>query len=272
MSNYAVGDIQGCFAEFKEGLKLINFDKSKDFLWIAGDLINKGPDSLKVLKHIIAIKDSVHIVLGNHDLHYLNCFYNNLKLDDNDTFKPLIHDERANEMANFLLNQNFVFSKKIQTKKKVINVGMVHAGIPRDMSLKKAETLSKLNSLKLKNNPKKNLQAIFKNNGRIFHQNSFLGSINFFTRVRVINKRGLPDFSYKGGIKNIASGLAPWFSKKNKVMNSLDYLVFGHWAALEGKTNIPNIKALDTGCCWGKELTFLRLEDDKKFVIKSRQK
>ena len=89
MSNYAVGDIQGCFEEFKEGLKLINFDKSKDFLWIAGDLINRGPDSLKVLNHIISIKDSVHIVLGNHDLHYLNCFYNNIEPNDHDTFESL---------------------------------------------------------------------------------------------------------------------------------------------------------------------------------------
>lgn len=272
MSNYAVGDIQGCFEEFKEGLKLINFDKSKDFLWIAGDLINRGPDSLKVLNYIISIKDSVHIVLGNHDLHYLNCFYNNIEPNDHDTFESLIHAKKAEEMANYLLSQHFVFSKKIQTKKKVTNVGMVHAGIPRDMTLKKAETISKLNSLKLKNDPKKSLKAIFKNNDKIFNQNSFCGSINFFTRVRVVNKRGLPDFSYKGGIKNITSDLTPWFSKKNKVMNSLDYLVFGHWAALEGKTNIPNIKALDTGCCWGKELTFLRLEDKKEFIIKSKQK
>ena len=120
MSNYAVGDIQGCFEEFKEGLKLINFDKSKDFLWIAGDLINRGPDSLKVLKYIISIKDSVHIVLGNHDLHYLNCFYNNLEPNNNDTFESLIYAKKADEMANYLLSQHFVFSKKIQTKKGII--------------------------------------------------------------------------------------------------------------------------------------------------------
>ena len=66
--------------------------------------------------------------------------------------------------------------------------------------------------------------------------------------------------------------LAPWFKKENKIMDDLDFLVFGHWAALQGKTDISNILALDTGCCWGKELTFLRLEDQKKFVIKSKQK
>ena len=76
MANYVVGDIQGCFEEFKNGLELIKFKSSKDFLWITGDLVNRGPDSLKVLEHVMKIKNSVHIVLGNHDLHYLNCFFN----------------------------------------------------------------------------------------------------------------------------------------------------------------------------------------------------
>ena len=78
MANYAVGDIQGCFKEFKEGLELINFKSSKDFLWITGDLINRGPESLKVLEYVFKIKNSVHMVLGNHDLHYLNCFLKHL--------------------------------------------------------------------------------------------------------------------------------------------------------------------------------------------------
>ena len=90
MANYAVGDIQGCFEEFKEGLELIKFKSSKDFLWITGDLINRGPDSFKVLEYVFKIKDSVHIVLGNHDLHYLNCFFNNKSLRDEDTLS-LIH-------------------------------------------------------------------------------------------------------------------------------------------------------------------------------------
>jgi bis(5'-nucleosyl)-tetraphosphatase (symmetrical) len=72
--------------------------------------------------------------------------------------------------------------------------------------------------------------------------------------------------------KNIPPDLITWFKKENKIMNDIDLLVFGHWAALEGKTDVSNIIALDTGCCWGKELTFLRLEDQKKFIVKSKQK
>jgi len=118
MANYAVGDIQGCFEEFKEGLELINFKSSKDFLWITGDLINRGPDSFKVLEYVFKIKNSVHIVLGNHDLHYLNCFFNNRSLSDEDTFQSQMFHKKSLKMAKFLLQQPFVFSKKILTKRK----------------------------------------------------------------------------------------------------------------------------------------------------------
>tara|TARA_B100000575_G_scaffold271396_1_gene252649 strand:+ start:3881 stop:4702 length:822 start_codon:yes stop_codon:yes gene_type:complete len=272
MANYAVGDIQGCFEEFKEGLELIKFQNSKDFLWITGDLINRGPDSLKVLQYVFKIKNSVHLVLGNHDLHYLNCFFNNKKLSDGDTFQSLMFHKKSLKMAKFLLHQPFVFSKKILTKKKVIQVAMVHAGIPRNMSLKQAETLSKLCALELINNPKKSLKKIFEDKKNFLDVDSYGSLVNFFTRVRAINKNGLPDFSFKGRKQNIPANLVTWFKKENKIMEDIDLLVFGHWAALGGKTDLSNIIALDTGCCWGKELTFLRLEDQKKFVVKSKQK
>ena len=179
--------------------------------------------------------------------------------------------KKSLKMAKFLLEQPFIFSKRILTKKKVIKVAMVHAGIPRNMTLKNAETLSKLCGLELIKNPPKSLKKIFEDKKSLDSIDSFSGLINFFTRVRVVNKNGLPNFSFKGRKINIPSNLAPWFRKENKIMEDLDFLVFGHWAALQGKTDISNIIALDTGCCWGKELTFLRLEDQKKFVIKSKQ-
>ncbi len=108
MANYVVGDIQGCFEELKSGLELIKFESSKDYLWITGDLINRGPDSLKVLEYIFKIKNSVHIVLGNHDLHYLNCFFNDGKLSDDDTFQSLMFHKKSLKLARFLLRQPFV--------------------------------------------------------------------------------------------------------------------------------------------------------------------
>ena len=220
MANYVVGDIQGCFEEFIEGLELIKFESSKDFLWITGDLINRGPDSLKVLEYVFKIKDSVHLVLGNHDLHYLNCFFNNKKQSDDDTFQSQMFHKKSLKMARFLLQQPFIFSKKILTKKKVIKVAMVHAGIPRDMTLKNAETLSKLYGLELIKNPKNSLKNIFEDKKNFNSINSFSGLINFFTRVRVINKNGLPNFSFKGRKKNIAGN--------NRIYRNLRTLVIGN--------------------------------------------
>ena len=271
MPNYAVGDIQGCFLEFKEGLELIKFDTSQDFLWITGDLINKGPDSLKVLKYVYANRKSMHLVLGNHDLHFLNCFFNKRPIRKEDTFDSLMKYKKVIKLANYLLNQPFVFSKKIFIDKKIQSVGMVHAGIPMHMSLKKIEILSRLIKIKLLSSPRKYLKSIFKNEEG-FSEEFLVDAVNFFTRARVVKRNGKPDFSYKGNRKNIAKNSFPWFDKKLKLMEDLDYLVFGHWAALEGKTSIENIRALDTGCCWGKELTFLRLEDQKEFKVQSKQK
>ena len=114
MANYAVGHIQGCFEEFKEGLELINFKSSKDFLWITGDLINRGPDSFKVFEYVFKIKNSVHLVLGNHDLHYLNCFFNNRSLSDEDTFQSkMFHKKKFKNgkisfaTAFYILKKNF---------------------------------------------------------------------------------------------------------------------------------------------------------------------
>ena len=90
MANYAIGDIQGCYKEFKLALKKVNFNLEKDYLWLVGDLINRGPDSLKLLKHVYKIRKRTHIVLGNHDLHFLACFYGQRKLAKADTLS-LIH-------------------------------------------------------------------------------------------------------------------------------------------------------------------------------------
>ena len=270
MSNYVVGDVQGCFDELLEGLEKIKFNSSKDFLWLTGDLINKGPKSREVLNFIYKKRDSMHVVLGNHDLHFLNCYFNGIKPQREDTIDSLLKDKNIQSLSKFLLKQPFVFSKGVLIKNKVIKVGMIHAGIPRYVSLKELEIYSKRISQKLVSKPKKTLEKIFKQGD----QNNYnqLNILRFLTTARTIDKNGKPNYSYKGNKKNLPTNLNPWFEVKMRAMEDLDLLVFGHWAALRGKTNIFNIKALDTGCCWGKELTFLRLEDNKKFKVKSKQK
>ena len=135
MANYAVGDIQGCYKEFDKGLKKINFNKKKDRLWISGDLINRGPDSLKTLERIYNIRSSVNIVLGNHDLHFLARHYADRKAAKNDTLEELLSSSKCEKYAKFLLKQPFVFSKKIKLKngdkkKYIMAVSYTHLTLP----------------------------------------------------------------------------------------------------------------------------------------------
>ena len=103
MANYAIGDIQGCYKEFKLALKKVNFNLEKDYLWLVGDLINRGPDSLKLLKHVYKIRKRTHIVLGNHDLHFLACFYGQRKLAKADTISELMKSKESLKYVKFLM-------------------------------------------------------------------------------------------------------------------------------------------------------------------------
>jgi len=126
--------------------------------------------------------------------------------------------------------------------------------------------------LELISDPKKNLKKIFEDKRNFTSIESFSSLINFLQELELLIKMDCQISHSRVEKKNIPPDLITWFKKENKIMNDIDLLVFGHWAALEGKTDVSNIIALDTGCCWGKELTFLRLEDQKKFIVKSKQK
>ena len=274
MANYAVGDIQGCYKEFDKGLKKINFNEKKDRLWISGDIVNRGPDSLKTLERIYSIRSSVNIVLGNHDLHFLARHYADRKSAKNDTLEELLASSKCEKYAKFLLKQPFVFSKKIKLKngdkKKYI---MVHAGLPHYLTFKECMNLNKLSQEFLNKNPKKNLKKIFfhhrKNNFKIVSMKDKLTFfINAVTRIRICDKEGKIMFAFKKGLKDLPFNFVPWFKLKISALTRNDRLIFGHWAALNGKTNKQNIIGLDTGCVWGNKLTFLRLEDNKKYFIK----
>ena len=274
MANYAVGDIQGCYKEFDKGLKKINFNEKKDRLWISGDIVNRGPDSLKTLERIYSIRSSVNIVLGNHDLHFLARHYADRKSAKNDTLEELLASSKCEKFAKFLLKQPFVFSKKIKLKngdkKKYI---MVHAGLPHYLTFKECMNLNKLSQEFLNKNPKKNLKKIFfhhrKNNFKIISMKDKLTFfINAVTRIRICDKEGKIMFAFKKGLKDLPFNFVPWFKLKINALTRNDRLIFGHWAALNGKTNKQNIIGLDTGCVWGNKLTFLRLEDNKKYFIK----
>ena len=273
MANYAIGDIQGCYKEFKLALKKVNFNLEKDYLWLVGDLINRGPDSLKLLKHVYKIRKRTHIVLGNHDLHFLACFYGQRKLAKADTISELMKSKESLKYAKFLMKQPLIFKKKIVFKNKSKKVIMVHAGIPPNLSLKNCIDLNKEFQVALKRNPKRILKKVFNNSFSKFSKkmseiDKIIFFVNALTRIRACNHKGEIDFNFKGRINEIPKELNAWFYFKNSIFSGNSQLIFGHWAAIKGKTKKENIFGLDTGCVWGDKLTIMRLEDNKRFQIK----
>ena len=273
MANYAIGDIQGCYKEFKLALKKVNFNLEKDYLWLVGDLINRGPDSLKLLKHVYKIRKRTHIVLGNHDLHFLACFYGQRKLAKADTISELMKSKESLKYVKFLMKQPLIFKKKIVFKNKSKKVIMVHAGIPPNLSLKNCIDLNKEFQVALKRNPKRILKKVFNNSFSKFSKkmseiDKIIFFVNALTRIRACNHKGEIDFNFKGRINEIPKELNAWVYFKNSIFSGNSQLIFGHWAAIKGKTKKENIFGLDTGCVWGDKLTIMRLEDNKRFQIK----
>ena len=272
MANYAIGDIQGCYKEFKLALKKVNFNLDEDYLWLVGDLINRGPDSLKLLKHVYKIRKSTHIVLGNHDLHFLACFYGQRKLAKADTISELMKSKESLKYVKFLMKQPLIFKKEIIFKNKSKKVIMVHAGIPPNLSLENCFDLNKEFQVALKKNPKRILKKVFNNPFSKFSKKmSRIDRIIFFanalTRIRACNHKGEIDFNFKGRINEIPKKLNAWFNYENSIIGENSQLIFGHWAAIKGKTKKKDIFGLDTGCVWGDKLTIMRLEDNKRFQI-----
>ena len=227
MANYAIGDIQGCYKEFKLALKKVNFNLDEDYLWLVGDLINRGPDSLKLLKHIYKIKERTHIVLGNHDLHFLACFYGQRKLAKADTISKLMHSKKSLKYVKFLIEQPLIFKKEIIFKNKSKKVIMVHAGIPPNLSLENCFDLNKEFQVALKKNPKRILKKVFNNPFSKFSKKmSKIDRIIFFanalTRIRACNHKGEIDFNFKGRINEIPKKLNAWFNFENSILRVIE--------------------------------------------------
>ncbi len=268
MATYAIGDVQGCFDELQELLQLLNFDREKDTLWFAGDLVNRGPKSLEVLRFIKNLPKSV-VVLGNHDLHLLSIAHGH-PFKDHALFEVLAAPDRE-ELITWLRHQPL-----LHYDQKLAYV-MVHAGIPPQWSLQEAKRHAhEVEKVLHSSAYAEFLEHLYGNKPTKWHSSlKGWGRLRFitnaFTRIRFCDPQGNLDLSTKGVIGSQPSGYLPWFEIPGRAMEK-ERIVFGHWAALDGKTDNPNVFALDTGCVWGRYLTALRLEDAQRFAVRSKIK
>jgi len=264
MPSYVIGDVQGCFDELMLLLDKINFDSNNDELIFAGDLINRGPKSLEVLEFCLDNKKSIEVVLGNHDIYLLYLIHQNKK---NYQLAPILESKNRKKFFRWLIEKPLMLERQNNKNEKFI---ISHAGIPHIWDLEDARKLNE-----------EYLKAIKKNPGGVFrnmwgdHPDLWSESlrgfsrirviINYFTRMRLITQKGELDLKTKVSSKN--SKYKPWFKfTKNEKDN---YQLFGHWAALKGKTNKKNVVGLDAGCVWGGHLKAIRINDRKIFKIKS---
>lgn len=271
MAIYLVGDIQGCYNELQALLAQVAFDQTKDQLYVAGDIVARGPDSLAALRYIKSLKHAAKIVLGNHDLHLLAIHAGIRKAKPQDKLKQLLAAEDIDELMQWLAEQPLL--QQIGED----NAYMSHAGIPPQWSVKQAIKRAKKAQKKL-SSTKRNywLKTMYGDQPNDWYQatskeEKFRYTINAFTRMRYCyaNKhlefaQKSPPSTVKSANKKAKTKLYPWY----ELSTALDKTswVFGHWAALMGESSHHNTYALDTGCVWGNHLSLLRWHDKKIFI------
>lgn len=265
MSTYVMGDIQGCFTPFQCLLERVKFNPDKDRLWSVGDLVNRGPDNLGVLRWFYEHRDNVTLVLGNHDLHLMAVSAGVRKPSRKDNLDDILDAPDREKLIEWLHYQPLAHFEN--------NVTMVHAGIPPIWTVQ--DTLDRAweveNALQGARH-REFLRDMYGNDPFVW-EDSLSGMTrlrvitNYLTRMRYCTRKGKLDLISKGPvpIPDAVAGkkVAPWFSHKRRLTKG-QTILFGHWASLEGVTDSKKTIALDSGCVWGNHLTAYELETGRR--------
>ncbi|WP_104400003.1 symmetrical bis(5'-nucleosyl)-tetraphosphatase [Vibrio penaeicida] len=266
MANYIVGDIQGCFEELILLLESAQFNRKKDILWFAGDLVARGPSSLETLRFAKDLGKATRVVLGNHDLHLLAVYHGISPLKKKDKTAPIIEADDCDELMAWLREQPLIAEHD--------EFVMCHAGISPQWDLQTArKEARKVESVLQSDKWVWLLENMYDNqpdqwNPKLKGIERYRYAINAFTRMRFVHPDGRLDMACKLPPSDISDErLMPWFDLPNK-KDVEKTILFGHWAALEGVIQ-EEVIGLDTGCVWGGELTMIRWEDKKLFTQKA---
>mgnify|MGYP003388300323 FL=1 len=258
MTIYAIGDIQGCAKSFEKLLEKLSFDHTQDHLWLTGDLVNRGPDSLSVLRRVIKMDDSVTTVLGNHDLHLLAIAAGVRQPGPGDTLQKTLEAPDLGHIIDWLRHRPLLHYDQKNDR------ALVHAGLAPGWSLEKARDQADEVATMLKSiSWKKNLKTMYGNKPNYWSNSLALSprrrfSINALTRIRFCDEVGRLDFTYKGPPGTQPEVLKPWYDFK-RPKGYQTHIYFGHWASL-GLAYLVNCTCLDTGCVWGRSLTALPID------------
>lgn len=261
MATYAIGDIQGCARTLERLLARIDFSPGRDRLWLVGDLVNRGPESLAVLRWAEAFSEHLVCVLGNHDLHLLAVAAGVRRPRRGDTLDAVLAADDCEHLLGWLRRRPLAHADDMHL--------LVHAGLAPAWTA--ADALAQAAALEagLRLGDGRELLAALETPAAGAWSETLAGperlstAAAFLTRVRLIADSGARVDDYKGEPAGGRHLGRPWFDHSGRRSRSTR-VVCGHWAAL-GLCLRPDVAALDSGCVWGQALSALRLEDDALF-------
>jgi bis(5'-nucleosyl)-tetraphosphatase (symmetrical) len=260
MATYAIGDVQGCFDELQALLAQIGFQRSKDRLWFVGDLVNRGPKSVEVLRFAMGLGDQAIVVLGNHDLHLVTQHEGFERPRKDDTIGDVLDAPDRKELVDWLRTRPLMHVGS--------GFAMVHAGLVPQWSIDEAASLAREVEKALAGKHYREFLANMYGSMPDRWSDSLEGwdrlrvIVNAMTRMRFCTPDGKMDFKAKG--EKSPPGYRPWFELRSPGEAPI---VCGHWSALGLKLG-PRLAAIDTGCVWGGSLTALRLADRRLYQVK----
>jgi len=267
MAHYAIGDLQGCHEEFVQLLELVGFAPSRDRLWLVGDLVNRGPGSLPILREVKALGDAAKVVLGNHDFHLLTVAAGIRPPHRGDTLGEVLAAPDRGDLLDWL-----------RTRPLVVREGeflMVHAGLLPAWTAAHAQMLSGEVEAKLAGPDAMRFLSILYGDEPSAWRDDLDGDdrlravVNACTRLRFCTADGRMEFREKRGREHAPDGFQPWFAHDVR-RTARETVLCGHWSTLDLDL-APNVMMLDSGCLWGGTLTAVSLPDRRVFQVPSRR-
>jgi bis(5'-nucleosyl)-tetraphosphatase (symmetrical) len=259
VTRYAIGDIQGCASELRALLARLRFSVDRDRLWLVGDLVNRGPQSLEVLRLVRDLGDAAITVLGNHDLHLIACALGaRTRPSSGDTLDEVLEAPDRDRLIEWLLRRPLAH---LDAERRDL---LVHAGLVPQWSATQAVALAREVESVLERDPRRLLGQMY-GDQPVRWSETLAGPerwrfiVNVLTRLRVCTADGRVDLKAKGPPTRRASGAhyRPWFELPRA--SDEVRVIFGHWSAL-GYVNAHRVLGLDSGCVWGGSLTAVDLD------------
>jgi bis(5'-nucleosyl)-tetraphosphatase (symmetrical) len=268
VTRYAIGDVQGCHDELRALVAKLNFSADRDQLWFVGDLVNRGPGSLQVLRYVRDLGDNAIVVLGNHDLHLLAVAHGSRRKRKSDTLDEILHAADRDALLEWLITRPLAHLHASGEHDEPQDL-MVHAGLVPNWTVGKTLALAHEVETALRTQPGQVFEHMYADEPD--HWSDDLSGmdrirfvINTLTRIRVCTADGRIDLKLKGKPPAPGSAFQPWFDCETRLSRAAR-VIFGHWSAL-GLVQRNAVVGLDSGCVWGGALTAFDLDTERPAI------